>query len=64
MLEACFGKQNFNLKVCSHLSAGLRSRYQEALAEGERLEAICKSRKNKDYIALDNPSVHVSFNQV
>lgn len=35
----------------------------EALAQGEMLESICKSRKNKDYVALDNPSAHVSRHQ-
>lgn len=32
--------------------------------QGERLEAICKSRKNKEYVALDKPSAHVSSHQV
>ena len=56
-------------RLCSRLGltvfcAGLKSKYEEALNQGERLEGICKSRKNKDYVALDNPSAHVSLHQV
>ena len=44
-------------------SAGLRSKYETAVTEGSSLEAICKCRKNKDYVLLDRPTSYVTVAQ-
>lgn len=52
------------MRIDEKVIAGLKAKYVSSISQAQKLEMICRNRREKHYIALDKPSMNLSPEQV